>query len=489
MSWGFKSLRPHQSRPKRQPQACGARRARAIDPKDEDMQVKETLSEGLKREFKITVPASDLGQRLDERLVALKDRVRINGFRPGKVPVQHLRRVYGKAVMGELIQEVIGDANKRIVEDNDVKLAMRPKVSLPEDEAEVARVLEAQGDLVFDVSVEILPRIEVTDLKAIKADKPVADVTDAEVDDALERIAKQNRPYSAKGEGAAVADGDRATVDFAGEIDGVAFDGGTGSDMPVDVGSGTFIPGFEEQLIGMKAGDDGEIEVTFPETYPRPDLAGKPARFKVTVKAVETPGERPVDDELAKTVGLESLDKLKDAVRQQIERDYASLTRQKLKRSLLDALDERHGFDLPPTLVEQEFTGIWTQIERELEQTGKSLADEGKSEDEARAEYRKIAERRVRLGLVLAEIGEKNNITVTDDEVTRAIVDRARQFPGREQQVWEFYRSTPEALAELRAPIFEEKVIDFIAELADVTEKKVTREELAKNEDDEADAA
>lgn len=453
------------------------------------MQVTETSSEGLKREYKITIPATDLDAKLSERLESIKDRVRINGFRPGKVPTQHLRRIYGKSVMGEVIQELIGESNRRIVEENGIKLAMQPNVKLPEDEAEVAKVLEAQGDLVFDIAVEVLPKIEIADLKKIKVEKPVAEVSDAEVGESLDRIAKQNRPFAAKEKkGAKAADGDRLVIDFKGEIDGEFFEGGSGEDLTVEIGSGGFIPGFEEKLIGAKVGETREIELSFPEGYARADLSGKPVKFTVTVKSIEEPGERAVDDELAKAVGMESLDKLKEAVKEQIARDLTLVSRQRLKRSLLDALDETHAFDLPPTLVEQEFKIVWEQVERDLAQGGKTLEDEGKSEDEAKAEYKKIAERRVRLGLVLAEIGEKNDIKVSDDEVTRAVVDRARQFPGREQQVWEYYRNNPEALAELRAPIFEEKVIDYIAELADVTEKKVSRDELIQK-DDEADAA
>lgn len=453
------------------------------------MQVTQTSSEGLKREFKITIPATDLDAKLSERLEGLKSRVRINGFRPGKVPTQHLRRMYGKQVMGEVIQEMIGESNRRIVEENNIKLAMQPNVKLPEDEAEVAAALEAKGDLVFDVAVEVLPTIKLSDLKEIKAEKPVADVSDSEINETLERLAKQNRSFSPKDKkGAKAADGDRVTIDFKGEIDGVAFDGGSGEDMAVEIGAGNFIPGFEEQLVGAKIGETRELDVSFPADYGRKDLAGKPVKFTVTVKQLEAPGELTIDDELAKSVGMESLDKLKEAIKEQHERDLTAVSRQRLKRSLLDALDESHAFELPPTLVEQEFSIVWNQVERDLSQSGKTFEDEGKSEDETRAEYKKIAERRVRLGLVLAEIGEKNDIKVSDDEVTRAVVDRARQFPGKEQQVWEYYRNNPEALAELRAPLFEEKVIDYIAGLAQVTEKKVSRDELIQK-DDEADAA
>ncbi|MGQ4272660.1 trigger factor [Terrihabitans sp. B22-R8] len=450
------------------------------------MQVTQTLSEGLKREFRITVPATDLESRVSSRLNDLQGKVQIKGFRPGKVPATHLKRLYGRSVFGEVLQEVLTEANQKIVEDNKIKLAGQPKVSLPEEESAIEGVVAGNADLDYTVAVEILPEITVGDLKSIKVERLVADIADDQLEETLTRIAQQNATYETK-DGAA-EDGDQVTIDFVGSIDGTPFDGGAGQDHPLVLGSGQFIPGFEEQLVGVKAGDEKTVNVSFPDDYRATDLAGKEAAFAVTVKGVASASDVAIDDELATKLGLESLDKLKEAIREQLSASHKQASRQKLKRSLLDALDATHSFELPPTLVEQEFAGIWQQVEREIANGGEA-ATEGKNEDELKSEYRGIAERRVRLGLLLAEIGEKADIQVTNDEVTRAVVERARQFPGQEQQVWEFYQKTPEALAELRAPIFEEKVIDYIVELADVSDKTVTREELFADAEDDTPAA
>jgi trigger factor len=448
------------------------------------MQVTETLADGLKREYRVVVPLNELDAKVNERLEDLKDKVRINGFRPGKVPVAHLKRVYGRSVMAEAIEQAVRDTNAQIVTDNGFRLAMEPRVNLPTDEGEVKAMVEGKADLAYSVSMEILPKIALADFKGIEIDKLSAEVSDAEVDEALGKIAEQNRPFIAKGEGAAAETGDKVTVSFVGSIDGTPFEGGTGDDVAVEIGSNTFIPGFEDQLIGIKAGETRTVKATFPEGYMKADLAGKEASFETTAKSIDAPGKVEMNDDFAKQLGLESLDKLKDAVRDRIAREHASASRQKLKRSLLDALDERHKFDLPPTLLEEEFNNVWKTVEDDLKAQGKTFADEGAKEEDVRADYRKIAERRVRLGLVIAEIGEKNSIKVTDDEVTRAVVERARQFPGQEQQVWEFYRNNPSALASLRAPIFEDKVIDFLCELVKVNEKKVSREELYKDDEE-----
>jgi len=310
-------------------------------------------------------------------------------------------------------------------------------------------------------------------------------VSDAEIDEAVDRIADQNRPFLPKGEGADAASGDKVTISFTGTIGGEPFEGGTAEDIAVVIGSNSFIPGFEEQLVGIKAGENRTVKASFPPNYLKADLAGKEAEFAVTAKSIDAPGEVKTDDEFAKQLGMESLAKLRDAVKERIAREHAGASRNRLKRELLDALDERHKFELPPTLVSQEFDNVWQTVEGDLKAQGRTFADEGTTEEAAKADYRKIAERRVRLGLVIAEIGDKNQIKVTDEEVQRAIVERARQFPGQEQQVWEYYRNNPQAVASLRAPIYEEKVVDFLIELAKVTEKKVTREELYKEDEDE----
>jgi trigger factor len=453
------------------------------------MEITETLSDGLKREFQIQVPAADLEARLTERLGELKDKVQLRGFRPGKVPMAHLRKIYGKAVMAETIEALIRELNAKVVTDHGLKLAMEPKVTIPNEETEVAKVIGGQSDLAYTLAVEVLPKIELADFKGIKLERPVADLTDAQVSEALDRIAEQNRPFAAKGEGGKVEKGDRVVIDFTGTLEGVPFEGGTGGDVGVNVGSGTFIPGFEDQLIGMTAGETRQVKVTFPSNYTNEHLAGKDAEFKVTAKTVEAPGTVAVDDAFAKQLGLESLDKLKEAVKGRLQQEHAGLSRQRVKRQLLDKLDEMHKFALPPTLAEEEFKNVWNAVDSDLKAQGRSFADEGTTEEKAREEYRGIAERRVRLGLVLAEIGERNKIAVTDEEVTRAIVERARQVPGREQEVWEFYQKNPGALASIRAPIFEEKVVDFLLELATVSEKQVSREELLKEDEDEKSAA
>jgi len=452
------------------------------------MEVTETLSDGLKREFQVQVPAADLEARVTERLGELKDRVQLRGFRPGKVPVTHLKKIYGKAVMAETVEAVIRELNAKIVSDRGLKLAMAPKVTIPNEETEVENIIGGKSDLAYTLALEILPKIELADFKGIKLERQVAEVTDAQVAEALEKIAEQNRPFAAKGEGAKVENGDRVVIDFTGRIDGTPFEGGTGGDVGVNVGSGTFIPGFEDQLIGMGLGETRLVKVTFPANYMNDKLAGKAAEFDVTAKSIEAPGSVTVDENFAKSLGLESLDKLKEAVKGRLQQEHAGLSRQRLKRQLLDKLDEMHKFALPPTLAEDEFKSVWNAVENDLKAQGRTFADEGTTEEKARDEYRGIAERRVRLGLVLAEIGEKNKISVTEDEITRAIVERARQMPGREQEVWEFYRKNPDAVAGIRAPIFEEKVVDFLVELAAVTEKQVAREDLLKDEEDEKSA-
>jgi trigger factor len=448
------------------------------------MQVTQTLSDGLKREFKVVLPAKDLADRLAAQLEDLKGKVQIKGFRPGKVPASHLRRVYGRSVMGDLVQELVNEGNRKIIEEHKVKLAMQPEIIFPEDKEKVEAIMEARGDLEYSVKVEVLPEISVGDFSGIAVTREMADVPETEIDEAIRRMASQNKPFSPKAEGAKAAKGDRVVIDFIGKIDGVPFEGGTGTDIPVELGSDSFIPGFEDQLLGVKNGDTLVINATFPDNYSAPHLAGKAATFETTVKAVEEPGEVKIDDEFAKGFGLEDLAKLKDAIKGSIVNEWQAVSRRKLKRQLLDALDKQYDFELPPSLVEQEFNGIWQNVEQELKAAGKTFADEETTEDEARADYRKIAERRVRLGLVLAEIGEQAKIQITDDELTQGVIERARQFPGQEKLVWDFYSKNPQAMAEIRAPIFEEKVIDHILGTAKVTDKTVSKDELFKEDED-----
>ncbi len=447
------------------------------------MQVNETHSDGLKRALKVTIPATELDSRLSQRLDELRSRVRINGFRPGKVPVAHLRRLYGKAAMAEIVENLVGESSRQALTDRGERAAMQPKIEMTEDEAEANRILDGEADLTFTLEYEVLPDFELQDYQGLKIERPVADISDEEVQERLSRIAESNRAYEAADR--AAEEGDRVTLGYVGKLDGEPFEGGSDENSTIVIGSNQFIPGFEDGLKGLKAGDEKTISVTFPEGYPAPNLAGKDVTFDVTIKEVAAPAEAALDDEFAKRLGIESFDRLRELIKGQIESEYGAATRQRVKRQLLDQLDERHQFDLPQNLVEQEFENIWRQVTHDIEHHGRSFEQEGTTEEAARADYRKIAERRVRLGLVLAKLGEKAEVTVTDEELQRALYEQVRRYPGQEQQVLQYFKSTPEAVQGLRAPIFEEKVIDYLLELADVTDKTVSKEELlAEDEDD-----
>jgi trigger factor len=385
------------------------------------------------------------------------------------------------------VQNSVTEAQKKIVEEAGSKLAAEPKVALPEDEATITKVLAGEADLDFAVDVEILPKIEVKDHSHISIIREVAEVPEKDVEEAIQRMANSARSFLPRGEKDKAASGDKLTIDFVGTIKGVAFDGGTGTSDLV-LGSGQFIPGFEEQLLGTKVGDQKIVKVSFPEDYQVVDLAGKPAEFAVTVKAVQAPGDVAIDDEFAKKLGVESVEKLREVIKGSLQAELTDVSRQKQKRQLLDGLDAIYTFDLPPTMVEQEFAAVWNQVLSDMQREGKSFENDPKAEEETKAEYQRIAQRRVRLGLVLSEIGEKAEIKVTDDEVSRALVQRARQFPGQEKEFFEFYRKNPQALAEIRAPLFEEKVVDGILAGLNITDKPVTREELMAVESAETPA-
>jgi trigger factor len=447
------------------------------------MQVNETLAEGLKRELKVVIPAAELDARLSDRLDQLKKRVQIKGFRPGKVPASHLRRIYGKAAMAEIVENMVGETTKQAIEERGERAAMQPKVAMTEDEGEAVQVLEGRADLVFTLEYEVLPEFELGEFRGLKIERPIAEVSDEEVEERVRRIGESARSYEAVDRRA--QDGDRVTLSYLGKLDGEPFQGGADENAQIVIGSNRFIPGFEEQLVGVSAGDEKTIEVTFPEDYPAAQLAGKSAAFDVVVKEVAEPAALVLDDEFAKRMGLESIERLREVVRRQIESEYGQATRQRVKRQMLDQLDAMHKFPLPANLVDQEFENIWRQVSHDVEHHGKSFEDEGTTEEEARREYRAIAERRVRLGLVLSRIGENAEVTVSDDELQRALSAQVRQFPGQEQQVFDYYRQNPQALQTLRAPIFEEKVVDYILELADVTDRTVSKEELlAEDEKD-----
>ena len=442
------------------------------------MQVTETLVDGLKREFKVVVPATELDGRLIERLNSLKDEVRIKGFRPGKVPLSHLKRLFGRSTMAEIVQDVITEVARNTISERGEKTAMQPHYELPEDQGEANEVLAGNHDLAYTMSYEVLPKIDLVDFKTISIERPTVEVTDAEVEEQLARLANSTRSYTTK-DGAA-AEGDRVTVSYLGKIDGEPFEGGADDDAVIRIGDKRFIPGFEEQLVGLSTGDKKTITVTFPGDYAATQLAGKEATFDIEVKAVAAGDTVAVDDKLAERLGLESLQSLRDTVRQQLQQQYAQTIRQHVKRQILDRLDETYRFDLPGRLVDAEFDTIWRQIVNELSNTGRTFEDEDTTEEKARLEYRQIAERRVRLGLVMSEIGEHAKIEVADDELQRAMAAQLRQVPGQEQILLDYYRKNPDALASLRAPIFEDKVVDYLLELIDVTDKPTTAEELMK---------
>ena len=441
------------------------------------MQVTETLNSGLKREIKVSVSADDMEAHLEKRLSAAKDKIRINGFRPGKVPMRYLRKVYGKSLMAEVVNEILTDSTRTIISDRGEKAAMQPDVMITEGEKEAEKILAGDADFEFLLSYEVIPAIEIKDLTDIKVLRLVYDVPESEIDEQVNCVAESARSYEPKTGRA--AEGDRVTIDYVGKIDGVAFDGCTGSDQPLVLGSKGFIPGFEDQMVGTKVGDEKLVTVTFPENYQVSYLAGKEATFDVTVKEISAPGKLEVNDETAKNLGLESLEKLREIVRAQIENQFGAMTRQKVKRQLLDQLDGSYQFEAPSKLVEAEFNNIWSQVTRDLETAGRTFVDEETTEEEARAEYRRLAERRVRLGLVLGEIGEKADVMVSDEELQRGLLDAVRRYPGSQQQeVFDFYRNNPSALDNLRAPLFEEKVVDHLLSQITVTDKKVTKEEL-----------
>jgi trigger factor len=452
------------------------------------MQVTETLSEGLKRAYDVVIPASDLASRLDSELADLKQKVKINGFRPGKVPLAHLKRVYGRSVMADLVQKQIEEANKQIVDGGNLRLAMQPKIELSKEQNEIEAALEAKGDLAFKIELEVLPQFELGGFEDISLERPVAEVSDEEVERFVQRMADSRRAFTDRPEGEAAEQGDKLTIDFVGKIDGEPFEGGTSQDIEAVLGAKNFIPGFEDGLVGAKSGEERQIEARFPENYATDALAGKAASFDVTVKKVAKPEPLDIDEEFAKGFGFESLEAMRKSIRERLEEDYARVSRERIKRRLLDELAKRYTFEVPQGLVEQEFGQIWGQVERDQKAGGKSFEEDGTTEEKARAEYRGIAERRVRLGLVLAEVGRLAEVKITDEEMTRALIERARAFPGQEKEVWGFYRNNPNALAELRAPIFEEKAVDHILGLAKVEERKLTPEELLKPEEDESSA-
>jgi trigger factor len=435
------------------------------------MQVTETPADGLKRAYQVVVPAADLAARRDARLAELSKTLKIPGFRPGKVPVSLVKQRYGQAVMGEILEGTVDETARKIVADHKLKPAQQPQIK--------DLKFEDGQDLAFTMALEVLPEIAIPDLKGISLEKLTSEPEDDTITKALETIASRNRETVPVTEARPAGQGDIVVADFVGSIDGEKFDGGAMNDAEIEIGSGQFIPGFEDGVLGMSAGETRTIDVTFPEGYGAAQLAGKAAQFVITAKALKAPVLPAIDDEFAKKLGLADLAALKDAVKKQIQRDYDQLSRMRIKRSLLDQLAEKAAFQAPEGMVDGEFNAIWQRVEADLKAGRLDEDDKGKDEDTLKADYRRISERRVKLGLLLAEIGRANSIQVGQDELSRAMQAEASRFPGQQKQVFDYFAKNPQAVEGLRAPIFEEKVVDFVLELASVTEKKVPPAELS----------
>ncbi|NMN07025.1 MULTISPECIES: trigger factor [unclassified Novosphingobium] len=435
------------------------------------MQIVETSNEGLKRAYAVTIPAADIAARVEGEIKKIAPQVRMPGFRPGKVPANLVKKMHGPALHQEALQTTIREAMDKLVADHQLRPAMQPDVALGEG-------YEEGKDAELTVSLEVLPKVEAPALDGLKLDKLVVPVTEDQVDEAVNRIAAGQKKFSDAEEGAEAKDGDQLIIDFLGKLDGEPFEGGAAEDQALEIGAGRFIPGFEEQLVGAKAGDEKVITVTFPEDYPAANLAGKETTFDIKVKAVKNPGEFVADDEFAKALGLESLEQLRGLLKGQLEQETAGLTRTQMKRALLDQLAAGHDFAVPPSMVDAEFEQIWQQLTQEAQ--NEENPEEALKEIEAeKDDYRKIAERRVRLGLLLSEIGQANGVVVTAQEMEMLIRQAAQQYREQDRQRFvDYVRSEPLAAAQLRAPLYEDKVVDFLFDKAEVTEREVTRDEL-----------
>jgi trigger factor len=437
------------------------------------MELIESQAEGLSRVYRVVVPAAQLQAQLAQKIEEARPRMRLNGFRPGKVPPSHIRKMYGPSMMQDIINETVQKSMQDGLAGENVRMAADPRLDL---ESDIAQVTAGSQDLAFKVHVEVMPEFTPADIRSIALKRVTAPVADEQVQDTLMQLARANRTFADTD--AAAADGDQVVVDFVGKIDGEAFEGGSAEDATVELGAKRFIPGFEEQMVGVKTGEERVLNVTFPEDYQAEQLKGKAATFDITVKAVRTAQEPEVDEALAAAFGMDNLDALRSMVRERLQADHAAQARQKAKRALFDKLDELHDFPLPPGMVQGEFNEIWRQLSADRDAGRLDADDAAKSEDELKADYRKIAERRVRLGLLLAEVGRRNEVDLSSEEVQNALVAQARRFPGREQQVYDTYSRNPQLLAQVRAPLYEEKVVDFMLELVQSETVTITRDEL-----------
>lgn len=442
------------------------------------MQITQTKQEALLREFTVTMTAQEIDEKINERLMELGKTVKMPGFRPGKIPLPLLKSKYGKSVMGEVLELAVNDSTMKAINENNLRPAMRPKI-------EVKTFDEAKG-LEYTMAIEILPEIKVSALDGIALEKLVAKPSEKDINEALERIADSNKTSEKIEEVRAAKNGDIVVIDFDGTVDGKPFPGMKGDDFPLELGSKSFIDTFEEQLVGAKAGDKRTVNVTFPKDYGHEALQGVAAVFEVNVKELRGQVVPKIDDAFAAQLGMETLDKLKEEVSKQMQKEYDQVSRMTLKRALLDVLDEKHDFEVPPGMVEAEFEGILHQVQGPHDHHGEHHNHDDVGTPEERAEYKDIAERRVKLGLVLAEIGRANKIEVTMPELQQAVIAEARRYPGQEKQVFEFYQQNPQALEQLKAPVYEEKVVDFILGQVKVDSKDVSVEELTKAAEQEA---
>jgi trigger factor len=442
------------------------------------MQVTEVNSDGLKRDFKVVIEAKEITEKVENRLRELSVRVKIPGFRPGKAPIKLLKQRYGPSVMGEVLERAVTDSSAQALNERGLRPAVQPKIEIDS--------FEDGKDLEYSMAIELLPEIKPMDFGALALERVKIKVPDEEISAALERLAasrKESKPLESPRPSQA---GDVLVIDFKGTVHGEALPGMAGEDHHLELGSNTFIAGFEDQLIGAAVGESRTVNITFPEGYGNEKLSGQPAVFECSVKEIREPVPAALDDELAKSMGAENLDDLRQKVKERLAQDYEGFARMRMKREILDRLSEAHDFEVPETMVELEFNAIWQQVEHDREQGRVDPDDEGKDDEEVRAEYQAIAERRVRLGLLLSEVGRLNQIEVTQDEVNKALFMEAQRHPGQEKQVVEYYRANPQAQAQLRAPIFEDKVIDFIIDLAKVSEREVTADQLREEEEKNA---
>lgn len=441
------------------------------------MQVTEKLNEGLRREYEVVIAASEIEDKVSNRLSELKDTVKIPGFRPGKVPMSLLRKRFGKSIMGEILETSVRDTSTEAITEKDIRPAMQPKITVTS--------FKEGSDLEYKMEVEVLPEIKPIDFATLTFDRPVVKVGDDEIASTIDRLASDRKTFEATDPPRASVEGDQVVIDFDGTVDGKSREGLSASDFSLELGKGLMIPGFEDQLIGASAGESKTVEVSFPDEYGVADLAGKPAVFEVQVKEVQAPVDKPLDDEFAKEMGAESVDDLRSKITERLEQQYSSVSRDRVKRVLLDRLAEETGFDLPTGMVDQEFEGIWQQVEQQREQNPDEEEFQ-RPDEELRQEYRDIAARRVRIGLILSDVARAQEITVNQDELGQAVLTQARQFPGQEKEVFEYYRNNPQATEQLRAPILEDKVVDYILELAEITDKDVEIEELMRDPDEAA---